>query len=88
MKTTRLQLVEVDGPLWIIEARDGSGSLLLGDYPQPQSFFGDNSIHGINENEIAQAIFRKIPDASLQGDSIAMWPALIDPQWIARRKTW
>ena len=88
MKTTRLELVEVDGPLWIIEARDSKGELLLGKYPQPESFFGVNAIRGLNEDEMAQAIWRKIPDASLQGDSIAKWPSLINPRWIARKKTW
>jgi hypothetical protein len=73
---------------YVIEARDEKGELLLGKYPQPESFFGIFAIKGITENCMADAIFRKIPDASLQGADIPNWPKLIDPNWIARRKTW
>jgi hypothetical protein len=73
--------------LWIIEARDESGQLIF-DCPQPNTFFGLDSIHGMTEDGMAKTIFRKIPDATLDGGSIAMWPKLINPHWIARKKTW
>jgi hypothetical protein len=73
--------------LWIIEARNADGSLKL-DGPQPHEFFGMGAIHGIDDNAMARPIFRKIPDASLQGDRISTWPSLINPHWKARVKTW
>lgn len=72
---------------WIIEARNADGSLEF-DCQQPNEFFGTASIHGITEDEMDKPIFRKIPDATLDGGSIAVWPKLINPHWIARRKTW
>jgi len=79
--------------LYIIEARDEAGQLLLRDaegkpYPQPDTVFGLGSIHGMTEDAMAQVIFRRIPDATLDGGSIPLWPALINPNWKARVKTW
>jgi hypothetical protein len=73
--------------LWIIEARDESGQLKL-DCPQADSFFGMGAIIGMTEDTMAKTIFRKIPDATLDGGSIAAWPKLINPHWTARKKTW
>lgn len=79
--------------LWIIESRNEHGELLLRDadgkrLPDPSEFFGIGAIHGMDDNAMARAIFRKIPDASLQGDRISTWPKLINKNWIARVKTW
>lgn len=74
--------------VWIIEARDADGNLDLKKAPQPEEFFGMGAITGMTDNRIAQAIFRTLPDAVLTGDSIPAWPALIDPRFRARRKTW
>lgn len=73
--------------LYIIEARDAQGQLKFG-CPQPNEFFGLGAIQGMDEDEMAQAIFRKIPDASLKGSDIPNWPRMIHRNWIARRKTW
>lgn len=73
--------------LWIIEARDPYGNL---DFkcPAPFTKFGISGIQGITEDEMAKVIFRHKPDAVLDGRSISQWPALLHPNWIARRKTW
>jgi hypothetical protein len=81
------EYIEAEQPNWIIEARDEQGQLKF-DCEQPESFFGIGAIKGISENRIADAIFRKLPDASLQGDQRPNWPKLINPHWTARRKTW
>lgn len=73
--------------LYIIEARNPDGSLKF-DCDQPESFFGMQAIKGGTTDSIAEAIFRKVPDAVLIGDAIPLWPKLINPYWIARRKTW
>ena len=72
---------------WVIECRTPEGKLDLTG-PQPESFFGMPAIQGITDNEMADTIFRRLTEASLSGDAIPSWPALIDPRWIARRKYW
>lgn len=73
--------------LYVIERRYHDGQLDLAE-SQPESVFGMPAITGIDSNAMAKAIFRRIPDAVLTGDSVAVWPALIDSRWIARVKTW
>ena len=73
---------------WIIESRDENGQLILGNTPQPESVFGNGAIQGMSEDSMAKIIFRKIPNATLDGGSIALWPSLINPNWKARVKTW
>lgn len=73
--------------LYIIESRNPDGSLKL-DGPQAHEFFGIQAIKGGTTNSIADSIFRKIPDATLAGTNIPEWPKLINPNWIARLKTW
>ena len=72
---------------YIIEARDTNGKLNL-QCEQPTNFFGAWAIQGIFADEIAQIIFRKIPNAILDGQNIHLWPSIINPLWKARRKTW
>lgn len=74
--------------LYVIEARDSNGQLLLGDAPQPETVFGSRAITGMTDDEMAKVIFSKIPDVILTGDSILLWPRKINPNWTARRKTW
>ena len=74
--------------LYVIEARDKDGKLLLSSNPQPESVFGQKSITGITEDEMAKAIWRKRTDVVLDGRFVADWPANINPNWKARRKTW
>lgn len=73
--------------IYIIEARKSDGSLDLSG-AQPESYFGSGAITGMDEDAIAKAIFQRSPDAVLRGDSIPIWPAVIDARFIARRKTW
>ncbi len=73
---------------YIIEARGADGQLLLGDYPQPQSVFGMKAITGITDWEMSRVIFAKDGDAILNGDNIRNWPRLINPNWVAREKSW
>jgi hypothetical protein len=72
---------------WIIEARYASGRLDL-TAPQPETVFGMGAIHGMTEDAIAHIVYEHVPGAVLTGDRIAQWPSLIDPRWVARRKTW
>lgn len=74
--------------LYIIEARDSAGKLLLGDYPQPESVFGMKAITGMDDWQMSRVVFSRVPDATLDGGNIPSWPSLIDPNWKARRKTW
>jgi hypothetical protein len=75
--------------LYIIEARDEKGELLLGNYPQPESFFGMGAIHGMDDWSMSRPLFAKFgPNISLSGDNIPNWPKLVDPNWVAREKTW
>lgn len=73
--------------LYVIEARTPDGQLDLAS-PQPHEVFGQYAITGIDLWRMSQVIYRHVPDAVLTGDRIAVWPAVIDPRWIARRKTW
>ncbi len=73
--------------LYVIECRKPDGSLDFL-YPQPEVVFGEAAINGIDEDKMAKAIFRRIPDAVMDGRNISAWPALIDPRWSARAKTW
>lgn len=72
---------------FVIEARYPDGSLALRE-GQPEAVFGLPAIHGITADEMAQVILRHKADAILSGDEIATWPALLNPLWQARRKTW
>ena len=74
--------------IYIVEARGSKGELLLGDYPQPESVFGKGAITGTTDWGLSRVIFARIPDAVLSGDNIPNWPRLIDPNWVARQKTW
>lgn len=74
--------------LYIIEARDNQGNLLLDDCSQPESVFGIKAIQGINIETMSKIIFAKNPNAVLTGDNIINWPKVINPNWIARKKTW
>lgn len=74
--------------IYIIEKRDENGALLL-NAPQPEDFFGMKAIAGITENEIAQIVFQRAgPDVVLDGRTMLRWPAKLNPQFIAREKTW
>lgn len=72
---------------YVIECRNKDGGLSFGD-PQPWTVFGAMAMTGIDADEMAKRIFRHKPDAILDGRYITEWPALIDPRWSARRKTW
>ena len=72
---------------WIIECRKPDGSLDFAE-PQPGKVFGLGAIQGMDDNRMSDIIFRHVPDAVMTGDSISAWPSLIDPRWVARRKTW
>jgi hypothetical protein len=75
--------------LYVIEARDKDGKLLLGEAADPVSFFGWGAITGINSNEMAKRLFERLGEGiTLSGDSVCAWPKLIDPNWVARKKTW
>ncbi len=73
--------------LWIIEKRTPDGAL---DFtaPQPESIFGLGAISGMTDWAISRVVYARKPDAVMSGDSIARWPSLIDPAFVARRKTW
>jgi len=77
----------VRNDLYIIECRDFRGSLDFS-RPQPEEVFGMAAITGITEDGMAKTIFRRQPEATLQGDRITQWPKLFDSRWTARRKTW
>jgi len=72
---------------WIIESRRPDGPLDFSGL-QPESVFGHGAITGLSSDAIAKVVYQHVPDAVLAGDSISRWPALLDPRWIARRKTW
>jgi len=72
---------------YIIESRNADGSLKT-DGPQPESTFGRNAITGMTDWEMSRVIFRHSPNATLNGGEIVSWPAIINPSWIARPKTW
>jgi hypothetical protein len=73
--------------LYVIECRDESGRL---DFtgPQPENVFGDGAIRGISDDRMAKAIYHCLPDAVMSGESVELWPTLLDPRWTARKKTW
>lgn len=73
--------------LWIIECRKPDGTLDFA-VPQPESVFGNAAISGMDDHAMAVVIFRKLPDAVLEGHMIATWPSLLDARWRARQKTW
>jgi hypothetical protein len=73
--------------LYVIEARYLDGRLDLAE-PQPEGFFGPRAIVGITADEIAKAIFRRVPDAVLDGGAVSVWPKLINARFVARRRTW
>jgi len=73
--------------LWIIEKRHPDGILDFSE-PQPESVFGMAAITGISSEKMARAIYRSATDPVLSGDRIAAWPSVLQPNWIARRKTW
>ena len=73
---------------YIIEARDERGQLKF-DCEQPESFFGMGAIHGMTDWEMSRPLFSKLGDKiSLCGDNIPNWPKLVNPNWVAREKTW
>lgn len=72
---------------WIIECRTLNGSLDFSGR-QPESVFGLAAITGIDEDAMAKAVWRHAPEAVLEGGNLPIWPAFVDPRWIARRKTW
>jgi hypothetical protein len=75
------------GDRYIIECRDPRGRLDFA-RPQPEDVFGLRAITGITEDDLAKAIFAKLPQACLDGGRIPSWPMLLDLRWTARRKTW
>ena len=79
--------------LYVIESRDANGALLFRDgagnrLPGPETAFGLPAITGIDVDAMAKVIFRHKPDAILDGRYVADWPAILNPNWKARLKTW
>ena len=74
-------------PKFVIEAREKNGTLKL-DCSQPESVFGIAAIRGIGLNLMARTIQRTNPKAVLDGRHVATWPTFINPNWVARSKTW
>lgn len=72
---------------YVIERRSASGDLIL-DGVQPEALFGIRAITGISEDEMARVILKALPDAILEGTTIATWPALINSEYIARKRVW
>lgn len=72
---------------YVIECRTPEGAFDFSG-EQPEHYFGRRAITGIDEDAMAKAIFRTKPDAVMDGRHVGLWPALIDPRWSARRKTW
>lgn len=73
--------------LWIIERRNPDGTLDLKG-AQPESAFGMGAVKGMTDWQMSRIIFARDADCTLTGDTIPRWPALIDPAWTARHKTW
>jgi hypothetical protein len=73
--------------LYVIEARHADGTLAL-EVRQPESVFGIRAIHGMDEDEMAKCIFARVPGAILTGDTVDVWPRLVNGLWTARVKTW
>lgn len=72
--------------LYVIECRTNGQLDFIG--PQPESVFGTAAITGITSDQMAKAIFRRVPDAVLDGRYVSSWPQQIDPRFVARPKTW
>jgi hypothetical protein len=72
--------------LYVIECRGMAGLDFTG--RQPEQVFGDGAIKGIDTDDMAKIIFRHVPDAVLTGEDVSRWPSLVDPRWVARRRTW
>lgn len=73
--------------LYIIESRNEDGSLKL-DGPQPESVFGHGVYSGMSDWDMSRVIYARNKECSLSGDNIPNWPKLINPNWVARVKTW
>jgi len=72
---------------YVIEKRSPNGVLLF-DGIQPEEVFGFAAIRGITADQMAKIVFRNVPDAVLDGRFVSHWPAKIDSNFVARRKTW
>ena len=74
------------GQLWVIEKRHADGRL---DFSEPSVYavFGMAAIIGLDEDALAKAVYRRVPDVILDGRETALWPAKVNPRFIARRKT-
>lgn len=73
--------------LYVIECRKPDGTLDLNGQ-QPEAVFGSGAYHGLTSNQIAKQLFARDPEALLDGRYVTEWPRLLDPRWVARRKTW
>ena len=73
--------------IYIIESRNPDGSLKF-DGPQPEEVFGLSAIAGMTDWDMSRVVFRLNSTVSLSGDNIPNWPKVINPNWIAREKTW
>lgn len=73
--------------LWVIECRTPDGKLDFA-APQPESVFGNKAITGISQSVMSRVIYARDARVTLDGRCIAQWPAILDPRWRARRKTW
>ena len=73
--------------LYIIESRNQNGSLKL-DGPQPEEVFGDGAFLGMTDWDMSRVIYRLNKTVTLSGDDIPNWPKVLNPNWIAREKTW
>jgi len=76
--------------VYIIEKRKDDGSLDFSG-KQPEQVFGHGAIGGMTVDDMAQRIFRLLPDlkkGSLHGMNIPSWPSFVDDHFVARRKTW
>jgi hypothetical protein len=72
---------------YVIESRNADGSLELSG-PQPEEVFGISAITGISDHEMAQTIYRHDKQVVLEGGNIASWPKFLNPNWVARPKSW
>lgn len=72
--------------LYVIECRTEGALDFTG--AQPESVFGMAAITGIDDDAMANAVWRHKPDAVLDGRAVCAWPQLIDPRCVARIKTW
>ena len=72
---------------YVIEKRHPSGNLDFSD-PQAHDVFGMSAIKGITEDEIAKVVFKRLPDATLDGMGLLGWAAKVDPKFVTRVKYW